>query len=200
MSPPYSQYAKLILKGSHNYGANLDLAPDGSQGRQHQLQRRIPDNEEVLREGRRGYRPGGLEDGKGATPRTRSPPAATEVLRYWLEQPQAKAFRETLPVMGVDGSLSGQLQDLPRPRARSSPRSGRSACSGFLERAPGRQRVVGGYLEVTPGRFHVFYLVVNGAKAKNVEDVLKMFNDINNICAILQEDASNQGGASKGDQ
>ena len=55
-------------------------------------------------------------------------------------------------------------------------------------------------MEARPGRFHVFYLVVNGAKAKNVEDVLKMFNDINNICAILQEDASNQGGASKGDQ
>ena len=55
-------------------------------------------------------------------------------------------------------------------------------------------------MEVKPGRFHVFYLVVNGASAKNVEDVLKIYNDVNDISAILQEDASNQGGASQGDQ
>jgi hypothetical protein len=42
--------------------------------------------------------------------------------------------------------------------------------------------------------------VVNGAKAKNIEDALKIFNDVNNIGAILQEDASNQGGTSQGDQ
>ena len=52
-------------------------------------------------------------------------------------------------------------------------------------------------MKVKPGRFHVFYLVVNGARAKNVEDVLKIFND---IAAILQEDASIQGGASQSDQ
>jgi hypothetical protein len=42
--------------------------------------------------------------------------------------------------------------------------------------------------------------VINGAKAKNVEDALKIFNDVNNIGAILQQDASNQGGASQDDQ
>jgi hypothetical protein len=55
-------------------------------------------------------------------------------------------------------------------------------------------------MKVKPGRFHVFYLVVNGASAKNVEDVLKIFNDVNDIAAILQEDASIQGGASHSDQ
>jgi hypothetical protein len=47
---------------------------------------------------------------------------------------------------------------------------------------------------------HVFYLVVNGAKAKNIQDALKIFIDVNNIGTILQQYASNHGGASKGDQ
>jgi hypothetical protein len=42
--------------------------------------------------------------------------------------------------------------------------------------------------------------VVNGAIAKNEEDAIKVFDDVNNIGAILQQDASNQGGASQGDQ
>ena len=53
---------------------------------------------------------------------------------------------------------------------------------------------LGGYMKVKPGQFHVFYLVVNSASAKNVEEALKIFNDVNDIAAILQEDASIQGG------
>ena len=59
---------------------------------------------------------------------------------------------------------------------------------------------MGGCLEVTPGRYHVFYLVVNGASAQNIDDALKVFNDLSNIAAILQEDATYQGGASQSDQ
>jgi hypothetical protein len=55
-------------------------------------------------------------------------------------------------------------------------------------------------MEEKPGHFHVFYLVVNGARAKNVEGAIKILNEVNNMAAILQQDASNQGGASQGDQ
>jgi hypothetical protein len=50
-----------------------------------------------------------------------------------------------------------------------------------------------------PGHFHVFYLVVNGAIAKNVQDVLKIFNEVNHIAAIWQEEVSHKGGASHSD-
>ena len=55
----------------------------------------------------------------------------------------------------------------------------------------------GGFLEL---RFHVFYLVVNGASAQSIDDVLRVFDDEADIAAIFQEDASNQGGASQGNQ
>jgi hypothetical protein len=43
--------------------------------------------------------------------------------------------------------------------------------------------------------------VVNGASVQNIDDTLKVFNDLSEIAAILQEDASHQGGASqKSDQ
>ena len=58
----------------------------------------------------------------------------------------------------------------------------------------------GGYLETEPGRFHVFFIVVNSATVQNIEEVLKVGTDVADIAAIRQEEASNQGGASQGDQ
>jgi hypothetical protein len=54
-------------------------------------------------------------------------------------------------------------------------------------------------MEVKPGTFHVFYLVVNGARADNVNEVLEVFNNVNAISAILQEEPSRQEGGSQSD-
>jgi hypothetical protein len=45
-------------------------------------------------------------------------------------------------------------------------------------------------METEPGRFHAFYLVVNGASARNIDDVLRVVNDESDIAAILQEDGA----------
>jgi hypothetical protein len=54
-------------------------------------------------------------------------------------------------------------------------------------------------MEVKPGRFHAFYLVVNGARAGNVNQALGIFNDVNNISAILQEESPHEGGGAQSD-
>jgi hypothetical protein len=56
---------------------------------------------------------------------------------------------------------------------------------------------LGGYLEVAPGRYNLFYVVENGAVVKNLEDSVKVYVDLANIGALLQEDASKKGEASK---
>ncbi len=51
---------------------------------------------------------------------------------------------------------------------------------------------LGGYMEAEPGRFHPFYLVVNGAAAQNIDDALKIFDGLADVSAILQEDGAKQ--------
>ncbi len=58
---------------------------------------------------------------------------------------------------------------------------------------------LGVYLETEPGSFHVFYLVVNGATAQDINDALQIFNERADISAALQEDVSQQGEDSQGD-
>jgi hypothetical protein len=133
-------------------------------------------------------------DGRGGNPTDRfTPEAATDLLSYWLKQPQAKAFREMLPVMGVDGSLADNCKHCPA-KGNVFAKVGTVGLPDFVSVRVVDNESLGGYMKVKPGQFHVFYLVVNSASAKNVEEVLKIFNDVNDIAAILQEDASIQGG------
>jgi serine-type D-Ala-D-Ala carboxypeptidase/endopeptidase (penicillin-binding protein 4) len=138
-------------------------------------------------------------DGRGGNPTDRfTPESVTELLRYWLKQPQANAFREMLPVMGVDGSLANNCKDCPA-KGKVFAKVGTVSLPDYLDGSLVDNESIGGYMEVEPGQFHAFYLVVNGAKAKNIEGALKIFNNVNDIAAILQEEASNQGGGSQTD-
>ena len=65
---------------------------------------------------------------------------------------------------------------------------------------PELHRSLGGYLETEPGSFDVFYLLVNSASAKDIDGARKIFNDLSDISAILQEDASQQVDTSQGDE
>src|SRR5215208_1534306 len=200
VSPPYSQSAKLILKVSHNYGANLDLCLMAVKAGSTDCNDAFPVMKSFFQKAGVEVDQVALADGRGGNPTDRfTPEAATDLLRYWLKQPQAKAFREMLPVMGVDGSLADNCKTCPA-KGKVFAKVGTVSLPDFVNVRLEDNESLGGYMEARPGHFHVFYLVINGAKAKNVEDALKIFNDVNNIGAILQEDASNQGGASQGDQ
>jgi hypothetical protein len=52
-----------------------------------------------------------------------------------------------------------------------------------------------GYLETKPGQFHVFYLVVDGASAKKVHEVVKVLDDLSDVSAIMQGEASRGDGS-----
>jgi serine-type D-Ala-D-Ala carboxypeptidase/endopeptidase (penicillin-binding protein 4) len=141
-----------------------------------------------------------LADGRGLNPVDRfTPRAATDLLRYWLKEPQAKTFRDMLPELGVDGTLGYDCEDcLARGKVFAKP-----GTVAYTDNVNGRvieAESQGGYLETEPGRFHVFVLVVNSATVQNIEEVLKVGTDVADIAAIRQEEASNQGGASQGDQ
>jgi D-alanyl-D-alanine carboxypeptidase/D-alanyl-D-alanine-endopeptidase (penicillin-binding protein 4) len=200
VSPPYSEYAKLILKVSHNYGANLNLCLMAVKAGSTDCNDAFPIMLKFFEKAGVDTEQVALADGRGGNPTDRfTPEAATQMLRYWLKQPQAKAFREMLPVMGVNGSLANNCKSCPA-KGKVFAKTGTVSLPDYVNVGLLDNQSLGGYMEAKPGHFHVFYLVVNGAQAENIEDAIKIFDDVNNIGAILQQDASNQGGTSQGDQ
>jgi len=85
-------------------------------------------------------------DGSGLSPQDLiTPRAATTLLAYAARQPWGAAFRETLPVAGVDGSLSGRFAQSPvkgKFFAKTGTLAEVNALSGYLTARSGRTVVV----------------------------------------------------------
>jgi D-alanyl-D-alanine carboxypeptidase/D-alanyl-D-alanine-endopeptidase (penicillin-binding protein 4) len=86
-----------------------------------------------------------LYDGSGLSQEDRTAPRAfTQLLTYAARQPWGAAWRETLPVAGVDGTLAGRFKDSPlkgRLWAKTGTHSEGNALSGYLTTASGKTLV-----------------------------------------------------------
>ncbi|MDK9501426.1 D-alanyl-D-alanine carboxypeptidase/D-alanyl-D-alanine-endopeptidase [Streptomyces katrae] len=189
-SPPYEQYAKLVLKVSHNLGANLDVCllavttgsrqcADGFPVLAAFLDRAGVDREQVA-----------LMDGRGGNPADRvTPRALVQMLAYWQGTPDARRFREALPVLGVDGLLAENCRDCPA-RGKVFAKTGAAVGGDLLnDRLSVGAITIAGYLDKGGGRFDTFYAGVTGAMTPtaNPQDVVGIADDLALIAAYLQE-------------
>ena len=192
VSPPYADYAKLILKVSHNLGANLGVCllavalkekdcDAGFASMRSFFARAGVDLEQVA-----------FADGRGGDPADRATPTAVaQILRYWLDQPDFGAFRATLPILGVDGSLSGVAVATPA-RGKVFAKTGTAAAGDPVNgRIVIQGKALAGYFQQADGGWHVFDIVVNNAGGgPSVEVVLHAGEDIGEIAALLWEEAN----------
>jgi D-alanyl-D-alanine carboxypeptidase/D-alanyl-D-alanine-endopeptidase (penicillin-binding protein 4) len=95
-----------------------------------------------------------LYDGSGMSPDDRvAPRAFTRLLTYAARQPWGQAWRNTLPIAGVDGTLQG--------RFKNSPLQGKMwAKTGTLNEV----NALSGYLAAASGRTLAFSILVNGRR------------------------------------
>jgi len=147
LSPPLEQDRIIINKVSQNLHAELllrDLGKavlnDGS----------IAAGARVVRQFliQAGVNPGDFLffDGSGMSPQDLiTPRATTTLLAYAARQPWGEAFRATLPIAGVDGSLAGRFTQSPvkgKLFAKTGTLSEVNALSGYLIARSGKTIVV----------------------------------------------------------
>jgi D-alanyl-D-alanine carboxypeptidase/D-alanyl-D-alanine-endopeptidase (penicillin-binding protein 4) len=160
VSPPFSEYTKLILKISSNIGADLMLClmaaragrtncEDGFAVLASFLTRAHVDRTQVV-----------LRDGHGGPDDRFSPQAVIDLLRYWLARPEFGRVRQMLPILGEPGNLSGICTTCPAK----------------------------GKVFAKPGTVAAFDAVNNAVIP--LTGILPVFNDLATISAYLQEDAA----------
>lgn len=153
VSPPFSEYAKLILKVSLNYGANTLLplmavhegGADFYEGlgvmRSFLVTAGVDVNSLVI------------NDGAGAAGSDYIPAEpVTQLLRYMSTSDNYRVFREGLPVMGVDGTLAGILPE-SRIAGKVHAKTGTHATLDMMnQRLVLTARALGGYMSASSGR------------------------------------------------
>jgi D-alanyl-D-alanine carboxypeptidase/D-alanyl-D-alanine-endopeptidase (penicillin-binding protein 4) len=153
VSVPVAQDITVINKLSQNLHAELLLR---LLGKVHGTEGSFAEGARVVRQFITGI---GVEDndfffydGSGMSMDDRiAPRAYTKLLTYAARQPWGAAWRDTLPIAGVDGTLSG--------RFRNSPLKGRMwAKTGTMNES----NALSGYLNGASGKTVAFAIMVNG--------------------------------------
>ncbi|MFJ3876029.1 D-alanyl-D-alanine carboxypeptidase/D-alanyl-D-alanine-endopeptidase [Streptomyces sp. NPDC090077] len=189
-SPPYEQYAKLILKVSHNLGANLDVCLLAVTAGSRQCTAGFPVLAAFLDRAGVDREQVALMDGRGGNPADRvTPRALVQMLAYWQGTPDARRFREALPILGVDGLLALNCRDCPA-RGKVFAKTGAAVGGDLLnDRLSVGAITIAGYLDKGGGRFDLFYAGVTGAMTATAdpEEVVGIADDLARIAAYLQE-------------
>jgi D-alanyl-D-alanine carboxypeptidase/D-alanyl-D-alanine-endopeptidase (penicillin-binding protein 4) len=160
-SVPLAQDITLTNKVSQNLHAELllrllgkTLGTDGSfeEGtrvvRQFMVSAGVDDNDMFFYDG------SGMSMDDRVTPR-----ALTKLLTYAARQPWGEAWRETLPVAGVDGTLSSRFKDSP-VKGRIWAKTGTLAESNCLS----------GYVTAASGKTLAFSIMVNGHRPNSTDE------------------------------
>nr|WP_257019001.1 D-alanyl-D-alanine carboxypeptidase/D-alanyl-D-alanine-endopeptidase [Streptomyces sp. TLI_235] len=191
VSPPFEQYTRLILKVSHNLGANLGICLMAVAAGSHDCVDGFPVLRAFLERAGVDLTQVQLADGRGGDPVDRATPVAVnQILAYWLRTPEADTFRNALPILGVDGTLADNCTDCPA-KGKVWAKTGTVAGFDFLNQqlAVGAETIAG-YLDAGNGRLHTFFAGVNNTQAADFDGLLEIDDDVANVAALLQQQAA----------
>ncbi|MEY9845249.1 D-alanyl-D-alanine carboxypeptidase/D-alanyl-D-alanine-endopeptidase (penicillin-binding protein 4) [Streptacidiphilus sp. BW17] len=194
VSPVFSQYVKLIFKVSHNLGANLAVCLQAVSAHSHQCGDGFPVLHRFLVQAGIDPMQFQLLDGRGGNPTDRvTPKGINEILHYWLHTPDAKVFRDALPLLGVNGGLADVCLGSPTCPGKGKVwgKTGVTATEDALNTQIAEGGLaIGGYMEVCAGHYYTYYLVMNGGATPDINGVIDGINDLGRIAGLLQEQAA----------
>ncbi|MEQ8170307.1 MAG: D-alanyl-D-alanine carboxypeptidase/D-alanyl-D-alanine-endopeptidase [Candidatus Eremiobacterota bacterium] len=186
-SPPYSETVKLILKVSHNMGADITpllIAAVNGKGTMEEGMSLIHDFLEYNYVDMNGI---SLSDGSGGheadfvTPRT-----AVQLLRYMYSRPDFKVYHDGLPILGVDGTIAHSVNENSPARGKVFAKTGTLSAVDLLnKRGLLTCKALAGYMTTLKGREVAFAIYVNNVPLTSNEDIVKTGNDLGYLCEII---------------
>jgi D-alanyl-D-alanine carboxypeptidase/D-alanyl-D-alanine-endopeptidase (penicillin-binding protein 4) len=189
-SPPLSEYAKLILKVSHNPGADLIpllLAVKAGKNTFEEgmvelgkfmtgVVKVLPDSFVFL-------------DGAGGDQNRLTPQAEVKLLEYvkGLPAEQFKKFNQALPILGVDGNLTDVSKgSAAAGKVHAKPGTGISF-NAATEEFFLTTKALAGYIEGQNGHLIEFMVVVNNGIMPKIVDIFPIFDDIGEMATVIYE-------------
>ncbi len=179
-SPPLSEYAKLILKVSHNLGANLvPLLLASQQGQKTYDQGMKLLGDFAMQQVKLSPHTFVFIDGAGGNENRLTLQAEVQLLNYMYQQPpkQFRNFFDALPTLGVDGSL----EDFAKGAEGANKVHAKPGTGVSFNLATGNffliTQALAGYIEGKNGHLYAYEVVVNNAEMNKIQDIFAIFED-----------------------
>lgn len=187
-SAPLSEYAKLILKVSHNLGANLiPLLLASRQGKH------------TFDEGMRLLGDFAIQkvntspnafvfiDGAGGNENRLTPQAEVKLLEFMYKQSPStfQNYFDALPILGVDGSLEDfakGAEGVGKIRAKTGTGAALNLATDKLFLIT---QALAGYIEGKNKHLFAYVVVVNNAAMPTIDDIFAIFEDEGQISSMI---------------
>ena len=193
-SATYAQDLRFVNKVSYNIGADVTLmqfglAHNGSTTMANSLEAEQGELSATFNISPDQYH---FIDGSGGGDTTANARAAIAMLRGMRTKPAFAPYFDTLPVLGVDGSLAS-ITDFEADSTLAGAKGQVHAKTGTYvtenPAAPGtpilKGQALAGYIDAKSGRRIAFFVTVNNVPITGIPDVLKVFQDQGTIAAML---------------
>jgi D-alanyl-D-alanine carboxypeptidase/D-alanyl-D-alanine-endopeptidase (penicillin-binding protein 4) len=182
-SDPYSQQAKLILKVSHNLGADTaSMLLASANGERSRLEGMAILGGIIEMLGIDGRRYAAFDASGLATYAT--PKALVQLLRAMALQSDAEAYLDALPIMGVDGSLAFVQQDSPAAGHVFAKTGTGAQLDAAHDKVFLTEKALAGYIDSKRGQRLVFAIMVEGVPLDSVLASIEVNDDLGEIAAI----------------
>lgn len=191
VSAPYAQVAQLTLKVSLNLGANLSLSLFGLDKGERTIAGALAAERQTLTDdfGLDGEQFDFPTNGSGSPDSRAATRALVDLLVRMQGTDVAEAYRDALPVLGVDGSLATAGVDLPG-RSHVFAKTG-TTIGADANGKPSEiiAQNLAGYIETASGRLVAYALMVNDAgDIDDFEtDIVAVIDDEAEISSIIYE-------------
>lgn len=189
-SPPLTEYTKLILKVSHNIGADLiPLLLAAQKGKTTFNAGMALFGDFVLNTVKISPDEFVFIDGAGGDENRVTPKAEIALLSYMKSLPldRFKKYYDGLPILGVDGSLEDFAKNSSAVgKARAKPGTG-IALNLATNRYFLNTQALGGYVEGKNGQLMEYLIVVNNGQMNTMDDIFPIFEDLSQMTAIIYD-------------
>jgi D-alanyl-D-alanine carboxypeptidase/D-alanyl-D-alanine-endopeptidase (penicillin-binding protein 4) len=194
-SAPLSEYAKLILKVSHNVGANLiPLLLASHQGKTSYNEGLQLIGQFLIDKVHLNKTEISFGDAAGGNDNYITPIAMMKVLEYLhqLSSDQFQTMINTLPILGVDGSLTHVANNTPAQGKVFAKTGTGISYNNLFGNFLLTSKALAGFYKNKAGHWVAFFIVVNLGNLETVERVFEVNNDLGLIANAVYLGGKNQ--------
>jgi len=187
VSPPFSEAVRVILKVSHNLHASLLPLIVASQKGGRTLEEGLKQEGLFLR--RIGVEPGSVSFGGGAGGSRAdyvTPQASLQLLNAMQKRPDFAVYHDSLPLLGVDGTLSeAVVQDSPA-RGKVSAKTGTLVSYNPVgDDLLLTSKALAGYMTASSGRKLLIAIYLNNDTINTPADITRQGKVVGHLCEII---------------
>lgn len=128
-----------------------------------------------------------LIDGSGLEGNYITPENAVEIQSLMAKRPDAEAWRATMPILGVDGSLATVQTDSAAAGQVFAKTGTLVGGDSFNGRVRLGTKTLGGVMDTKDGRHLAFTIIVNQGFYAEIEGVFEANEDVGKVAALIQQ-------------